>query len=153
MAVRICPQCGAPVSHTAEECEYCGTYIGKVQNRNASDASSSQNTAGRASSGSPGGPQAWQGPYMTPEELRLYQLGINPAWPRRSKVLAALFAIFLGGLGIHWFYLGHVARGVVYLLFMWTGIPWIIGLCEGIYFLASGDIKFQRHYRVRLSRL
>jgi TM2 domain-containing membrane protein YozV len=34
----------------------------------------------------------------------------------KSKVAAALFAVFLGFLGIHNFYLGHTKRAVVQLL-------------------------------------
>ena len=36
--------------------------------------------------------------------------------PRKSKMVAALLAFFLGGLGVHRFYLGHTTMGVVMLL-------------------------------------
>ena len=49
-----------------------------------------------------------------------------------NKVAYCLFAIFLGGLGIHKFYSGKVGMGVVYILFCWTFIPAVIGLIEGI---------------------
>lgn len=49
-----------------------------------------------------------------------------------NKVAYCLFAIFLGGLGIHKFYSGKVGMGIVYILFCWTFIPAVIGLIEGI---------------------
>ena len=64
----------------------------------------------------------------------------------RNRVTAALFAIFLGGLGIHKFYLGSVGMGVVYLLFCWTFIPSIIGFIGGIIFLTMSDAAFNDKY-------
>lgn len=64
----------------------------------------------------------------------------------RSKLAAALFALFLGGLGIHKFYLGQVGWGVVYLVFCWTFIPSLVGLIEGILFLVMSEDEFVRKY-------
>ncbi|WP_064468002.1 TM2 domain-containing protein [Lederbergia galactosidilytica] len=50
----------------------------------------------------------------------------------KNKVVAGLLGIFLGGFGVHKFYLGQIGLGVVYLLFCWTTIPGIIGFIEGI---------------------
>lgn len=49
----------------------------------------------------------------------------------KNKIAAGLFGIFLGGLGIHKFYLGQIGWGIVYILFCWTYIPGIVGLIEG----------------------
>jgi len=64
----------------------------------------------------------------------------------KSKVVAGVLAILLGGLGIHKFYLGKLGQGVLYLLFSWTGIPSIIGLIEGILYLFKSDEEFNRQY-------
>ena len=53
----------------------------------------------------------------------------------KSQTLAAVLAAFLGGVGIHRFYLGKIATGVLYILFVWTGIPLLISLVE-TYFIA-----------------
>lgn len=64
----------------------------------------------------------------------------------KSRVSAALFAFFLGGLGAHHFYLGHVGFGVFYLLFCWTFIPALVALFEGISYLSMSDAQFAARY-------
>jgi TM2 domain-containing membrane protein YozV len=65
--------------------------------------------------------------------------------PRKDKVAAALLAIFLGGLGIHRFYLGDW-WGIFYLLFCWTFIPGIVAFVEGIIFLTTSDQDWLAKY-------
>ncbi len=60
----------------------------------------------------------------------------------KNRAGAALLAIIVGGLGIHRFYLGDIAWGVVYLLFSWTGIPSIIAWFEALYFLTRSDAQW-----------
>ena len=77
----------------------------------------------------------------------------------KSKVAAGLLAIFLGGLGIHKFYLGYIGPGLVYLLVNtigWIvttfllGIPniilGIIAFIEGIIYLTKSDEEFEQIY-------
>ena len=64
----------------------------------------------------------------------------------RSKVVAGLFALFLGGLGIHKFYLGQIGWGVAYLLFCWTFIPAIISFFEAIYLFCMSQENFDRKF-------
>ena len=64
----------------------------------------------------------------------------------RNKSVAALFSLFLGGLGMHKFYLGQTMQGVFYLLFCWTFIPAILGLVEAIGFLLMSEQKFAEKY-------
>jgi TM2 domain-containing membrane protein YozV len=71
---------------------------------------------------------------------------IAAAQAGRSKLTAALFALLLGGLGMHKFYLGKIGQGIVYLLFCWTFIPAFIGLVEGIVLLAMSERDFQLKY-------
>ena len=63
----------------------------------------------------------------------------------RSRIVASLLAIFLGGLGIHKFYLGNWI-GIIYLLFCWTFIPAIVGFIEGIMYLMMSDKEFAAKY-------
>lgn len=68
-----------------------------------------------------------------------------PQRAKRSKTLAALLAIFLGGIGAHKFYLGQVGWGLVYLLFSWTSIPIFVGIVEGIIYLSMSDASFEKN--------
>jgi TM2 domain-containing membrane protein YozV len=49
---------------------------------------------------------------------------------RRDEVVGVLLALFLGGFGVHHFYLRRTGLGILYLLFSWTGITWILGFIE-----------------------
>jgi TM2 domain-containing membrane protein YozV len=64
----------------------------------------------------------------------------------KSKIVAALLAFFLGGFGIHKFYLGEGVAGVIYLLFCWTFIPGIIAFFEFIGLLLTSDQVFDAKY-------
>lgn len=71
-------------------------------------------------------------------------LSITPSG--KSKLAAGLFAIFLGGIGVHKFYLGRAGQGILYLLFCWTFIPALISLIEGIIYLTMSDQAFAEKY-------
>ncbi len=64
----------------------------------------------------------------------------------KSKTTAGIFALFLGGIGVHRFYLGQVGLGVLYLLFCWTFIPAVVALIDGIIFLTMDDQKFNAKF-------
>lgn len=71
-----------------------------------------------------------------------------------NKVVACLFAIFLGWFGAHRFYLGETMWGVFYLLMnillFWTVIVpvvfAVICLIEGIMYLTYKDSEFAERY-------
>lgn len=64
----------------------------------------------------------------------------------KSKSTAGIFALLLGGIGIHKFYLGRPVQGIVYILFCWTFIPAIVALIEGIIYLTMSDEAFTAKY-------
>lgn len=64
----------------------------------------------------------------------------------RSRIAAALLAFFLGGFGIHKFYLGRPVWGILYLLFCWTFVPSIIAFVEFIVYLCMSDESFAAKY-------
>ena len=60
---------------------------------------------------------------------------------QKSKMAAGLLGIFLGGLGIHNFYLGNTTRGLIQLLVALIGGPLTLGLgsiAMGIWGLVEG---------------
>ena len=122
-----CPTCGAPLENGT--CGYCG-----YQEKPAAP-SPSFNT-----------PQAGQ-PYVQPQIVinnqtvqsqPVYSQNIVPGISRKSKMVALLLCIFLGGLGIHRFYVGKVGTGILYLL---TGGLFGIGWIVDIIMIAIGAFK------------
>ncbi len=119
-----CANCGAAVPPNASRCLKCGSFV--------DPPASTPQPAQVPLSGEPAPPA--QGPPVG-EAVK-------------SKLTAGLLGIFLGSLGIHRFYLGHVGIGVVQLLLTlvlsWVtcGITasaaWIWGLVEGIMILTGG---------------
>lgn len=89
--------------------------------------------------------------FVSGDRTIIYRNGKNPSLPSKGKgvnqLAYGLFALFLGGFGVHKFYAGKVGMGVVYLLFCWTFIPAIVALVEGILAFtkkadADGNIYF-----------
>jgi TM2 domain-containing membrane protein YozV len=64
----------------------------------------------------------------------------------KSKVVAGILALFLGGIGIHKFYLGKPVQGIIYILLCWTFVPSIIAFIEGIIYLLMNEENFHKKY-------
>jgi len=64
----------------------------------------------------------------------------------KSKGIALLLCFFLGGLGIHQFYLGNTTQGVFYLIFSWTCIPALISIVDFIILLCMSEAYFHQKY-------
>lgn len=64
----------------------------------------------------------------------------------KTRVAAALFAFFLGGIGGHKFYLGQTGLGLLYLFFCWTFIPSLVAFIEFILLLTMSDAVFNQKY-------
>ncbi|MCR5308802.1 MAG: TM2 domain-containing protein [Bacilli bacterium] len=65
----------------------------------------------------------------------------------KNKIIAALLALFLGEFGIQHFYLGNKNLGIISAIFFWTGIPWIIGIVQGIMMLLESDEEFAKRIK------
>ena len=65
-------------------------------------------------------------PYPNPQAFfyRRYEL------ERRDEVVGILLALFLGGFGVHHFYLRRTGLGILYCCFSWTPLPWVLGFVE-----------------------
>jgi TM2 domain-containing membrane protein YozV len=64
----------------------------------------------------------------------------------KSRSTAAILALFLGGFGVHKFYLGQAIFGILYLIFCWTFIPAIIAGIEFFILLLMSDHDFDRRF-------
>lgn len=92
--------------------------------------------------GQPGQPGPYgQQPYYGPPQGYYYP-------EQKSRLIGGLLGILLGGLGIHRFYLGHVAIGVVQIVvtFLTFGVGAVWGFIEGIMILVGAD-PFKRDAR------
>jgi TM2 domain-containing membrane protein YozV len=68
------------------------------------------------------------------------KLAKDPEGEGKSKFVAGLLGIFLGSLGIHRFYLGYTAVGIIQIVvtIITLGIGALWGFIEGIVILAGG---------------
>jgi TM2 domain-containing membrane protein YozV len=128
---RFCTNCGVPVSENAVTCMSCGA----------------KPTAYRKFC-------QYCGAVLGPAQAMCIKCGAvisaaefnTTGTSKKSRVTAALLAFFLGGLGIHKFYMGSTGWGILYLVFCWTYIPAILGLIEGIIYLVQSDETFAKKY-------
>ena len=89
--------------------------------------------------------QYQQGPQQQYQQA--YQQPNNyPAPGEKSKVTAGILALLIGGLGIHYFYLGKTTGGIVFLLLCCTGIPSLLAFVQGIMMLTMTDEQFEQKY-------
>ena len=121
-----CKSCGRPLGDQDRICRYCGTPAG----------------SGRGFCPQCGQPTQPDAAFCVHCGARLDRAAPpDPGLPpRKSRLVAGLLGIFLGGLGIHNFYLGYNEKGVgqVILFVLCCGIPSSIwGLIEGILILCG----------------
>ena len=64
----------------------------------------------------------------------------------KNKTVAVLLAFFLGGFGIHQFYLGNTTKGIFYILFFWTFIPAFIAFIDFIILIVMSEEDFKKKY-------
>ena len=74
----------------------------------------------------------------------------HSARPPKSKLVAMLLAFFLGVYGIQKFYLNQPKKGLLYVLFFWTGIPYLLSLIEFVTILFSTDEAFEEKYNCKV---
>ena len=60
----------------------------------------------------------------------------------KNKTIAFFLALICGSIGAHKFYLGDKQKGVLYLIFFWTYIPFILGVFEAIKIIKMTDDEF-----------
>lgn len=64
----------------------------------------------------------------------------------KSKLTATILAFFLGGIGMHKFYLGQSGQGILYILFCWTLIPSLLALFQFFGLLFMSEHSFNQKY-------
>lgn len=74
----------------------------------------------------------------------------QPTSQENKKIVAGIFALLLGGIGVHKFYLGYTTEGVIQIVLslITCGIAGIIPFIEGILYLIKTDEEFYQTYQV-----
>lgn len=65
---------------------------------------------------------------FSPQEKMMFMSEYNAN--KKSVTTGVLLAVFLGGLGVHKFWLGSPGMGTLYIIFCWTFIPAIVALID-----------------------
>jgi len=84
----------------------------------------------------------WRQSLPTDPQRQLFDAELARA--QKSPQTAILLALFLGGIGMHRFYLNDL-WGVVYLVFFWTFIPLVVSLIEAIFVLHDRVETYNKH--------
>jgi len=146
-----CPVCGGTkceqVSGNNYRCLYCGSNFvvdSPVQEQKAEPQQQPTKPQQPVQPQQPAQPQViyvqTQPQISEPRKARI---------ANRNRVATILLALFLGGFGIHQFYLGNTGRGILYLLFCWTLIPSLVALFDFFVFLFMSDSEFDQRYNYR----
>ena len=114
----FCRNCGKQIEDVAVACQYCGTATGNTAAQGAAPPPPAPGAAPYYNAAAPGP----QGPQQT-------------AYPQKSRMVAGLLQLFLGGLGIGRFYTGHYGIAVAQLLT--AGGCGVWALIDGIMFLTG----------------
>ncbi|AFZ54825.1 NINE protein [Cyanobacterium aponinum UTEX 3222] len=67
----------------------------------------------------------------------------------KQKSIAAVLAFFVGGFGVHKFYLGNNFAGILYLLLFWTFIPSILAIFDFLGLLLMSEQAFNAKYNLQ----
>ncbi len=126
--MKQCPCCHKYVDNYSTYCNYCGYNF--------------NDTAG--------------GPTPPPvnESYNTTDNAFDTCGPEgKSRGIAALLAILLGGLGVHYFYLGKVNAGIITIILtlITCGIWKIITLIQGILMLCMTNVMFREKYVTTIS--
>jgi hypothetical protein len=128
-----CPFCAEQIAARAKKCRHCGETVDVAMRRADEALRASERNSGNV--------------YMNAASAAV-AVSAPPAYvrPVKSRAVAIVLALLLGGLGAHKFYLGRPGFGVLYLLFCWTFIPAIVAFFEAIIYLFTSEYDFHQKY-------
>ena len=175
-----CPNCGNSMTTQQEvpvvKCPYCGNDFNTHNQQPPQFTQADPQTAQQQSYGTQQQPygaqqQSYAGQQQPPYGAQQQPYGAQPQYgytPQpsndifangpsgKSRGVAGLLAIFLGSLGIHYFYVGKTTPGIVFLLVSvlggiftcgaGTGVIGIIALVQGILIMCMSQQEFENKY-------
>lgn len=147
MALIHCPECGHRISDKSDSCMSCGLPSSKMILLIKCPECSELVCNISPSCGNCGFPMAEPSKNPPPSlPTQNYTTIVHVNNSRKSRGVAIALALFLGGFGIHKFYLNQVFAGILYLLFCWTFIPAIIALFEALMLLFIDESEFNKRF-------
>lgn len=146
-----CPNCGNNVTTEQQvtniTCPYCGNSYNTNANQQPPQFGGAQQQQQQ---------YGYQQPYQQPQYGYQQPYRSNDVFAEgpsgKSRGIAALLAIFLGALGIHYFYLGKSTPGIVFLVAslitcgILATITGIISLIQGIMMFCMSQEEFENKY-------
>jgi TM2 domain-containing membrane protein YozV len=136
-----CPFCESEITPTVKKCRHCGEWVSRdclACGTPIRDQWAARGFCADCESRGPSGFPVQSSP--GPLQVATYYE------PPKSRSVSVALALVLGGLGAHKFYLDRPGKGVLYLMFCWTGIPSIIGLFEAVKYIRMTDEEFIRSF-------
>ena len=135
-----CPECGGTkctaLNNETYRCLYCGATI-KVKSEEEVKQTVQQSAQTVA---------------QQPQVVVQVQVPQQPAQTQkvhnRTKGVAAILALLLGGFGVNFFYLGQIGVGIACIIFSFTGIPSLIGVICAIYYICMSNEEFDQKYNM-----
>ncbi len=130
MALIKCKECGQEISDTAKTCPHCGAAVVKDVFCVKCGTKVPENVKFCPSCGAP------------------VSSGTASDGKRKDKTVTGLLAIFLGYLGIQYFYLGKTTAGILSIVISLCscGIWGVITLIQGILMLTMQEEDFNAKY-------
>lgn len=134
----VCKVCGQTIPDGSTQCPFCGNQV-----VNGAAQQPQQPQQGGYQATQPQQPQ-YQQPQQGGYQPQQPQNGapIPPGYQAKSKMAAGLLGIFLGGFGVHNFYLGYTSKAVIQIVVtvVTCGIGSLWGFVEGILILCGTTI-------------
>ncbi|MDE5687544.1 MAG: TM2 domain-containing protein [Paramuribaculum sp.] len=140
METKQCPYCGGEIQKDATRCQYCKNDLTMPPPNPGAGQYSQQYNYQQPDGGYEQTPR-----YNGWENNDPFAEGPNG----KSRGVTAILAILLGGLGIHYFYLGKPVGGIVYLiasLVTCGSIPAVLGIIQGAMMFGMTNADFERRY-------
>ena len=131
MALINCKECGQQISDSASVCPHCGAPVIRDVFCPSCGTKVPENVKFCPNCGG-----------------KIYPVSETAKAGKKDKLVAGLLAIVLGGLGIHYFYLGKTTAGVLTIVISLVscGIWPVVMLIQGILMLIMSEEDFDSKY-------